>query len=70
MEALKKFQDEKKTAKRIGISHRTVQDMRYKGGGPPFYKIGGRVLYAVDEVDAWLLTKRRVSTSDSGPIAA
>ena len=35
---------------------------------PPYYKIGGRVVYRLPEIKAWLDTKRRRSTSDAGTL--
>jgi len=61
--------DEKGTAERIGLSAKTLSNWRSSGGGPAFYKLGGRVVYDDDEVDSWLAQRRRTSTSDRGPAA-
>ena len=34
--------------------------------GPPFHKIGGKILYAQQDLDEWLERHRRTSTSDPG----
>jgi predicted DNA-binding transcriptional regulator AlpA len=58
--------DEKATAARTGLAVKTLQNWRSAGTGPAFYKLGGRVLYDTDELDAWLAARRRTSTSDRG----
>jgi hypothetical protein len=53
-------------AKRINVSPRTLEKWRTQGGGPPFHKFGGKVLYAEGDLEAWAAAQRRVSTSDGG----
>ena len=58
----------KDAAKHLGIAARTLEKIRITDSdGPPFYKIGRAVIYDLDECDEWLASKRRRSTSDSGP---
>lgn len=57
---------ERDTAARMGIKPKTLANWRSIGGGPEYYKLGNRVLYDDAEVDAWLATRRRKSTSDPG----
>ena len=59
--------DTKSQAARWGIQPKTLENWRWQGKGPPHYKIGGRVMYDVDETDAWLAAQRRISTRDTGP---
>lgn len=33
------------------ISHRTLERWRWLGEGPPYLKIGGRVLYRLEDVE-------------------
>ncbi|RRH92167.1 DNA-binding protein [Mesorhizobium tamadayense] len=37
----------------IGLSQRTLEKMRLKGGGPKFRKHGRYVRYHIDELDDW-----------------
>lgn len=37
----------------IGLSQRTLDKMRIKGGGPKFRKHGRYVRYHIDELDEW-----------------
>jgi predicted DNA-binding transcriptional regulator AlpA len=48
-----------------GVSKSYLDKARLTGEGPPFYKIGRRVLYAVADLSAWLAERRRYSTSES-----
>ena len=56
-------------ARRIGLSPRTLEKLRLTGEGPPFLRPPGRrfVVYALTDLDAWLASGRRRSTSDPGP---
>jgi predicted DNA-binding transcriptional regulator AlpA len=54
----------------LGLSPRTMEAFRVKGGGPIFYSIGRRaVRYRRADVIAWREACRRKSTSDPGPSA-
>ena len=40
-------------ARRWKISHRTLERWRWAGTGPRYVKIGGRVLYRLEDVEAY-----------------
>jgi len=44
----------------------TLERLRCTGGGSIFYKIGKKILYHKDDLDAWIRAGRRASTS--GPL--
>jgi len=46
----------------LGISERTLEDMRGMPGGPVFRKHGSTVRYHILDLDAWSETHKRVST--------
>jgi hypothetical protein len=46
------------------LSASTLNKLRVYGGGPRYLKLGQRVVYVVDDLDAWLAGKRRRTTSD------
>ncbi|WP_287459260.1 helix-turn-helix domain-containing protein [Sphingomonas sp.] len=48
----------------LRLSPRTLEKYRVRGGGPPFRKLGRRVVYALSDLEDW--ANRRVcdSTSD------
>ena len=41
---------QKELARRWTISHRTLERWRWTGEGPAFMKIGGRVIYRIEDV--------------------
>ena len=51
----------------LGVSPRTLEGLRVRGGGPPFVKVGGRVVYRVARLEEYLQQQERTSTSDIGP---
>jgi len=40
-------------ARRWKISHRTLERWRWAGCGPRYIKIGGRVLYRLEDIEAY-----------------
>jgi hypothetical protein len=46
------------------VAVRTFNNWRTNGGGPPFLKIGGRVLYRLSDVVAWEDARTARSTSE------
>lgn len=56
----------KDTAKKLGVSPRTMEKWRVTGEGPVFHKFGSKVFYAEQDLDAWVASRRRRSTSDPG----
>lgn len=61
---------EQQEAERLNVSVRTLQAWRYKGGGPPFFRLGTAIRYDPAAVDSWLEDQIRSSTSDPGPETA
>ena len=57
--------DNRATASYLGVSTSFLNKSRVSGFGPPFLKIGAKVLYEVADLDAWLARRRRSSTSES-----
>ncbi|PIB92812.1 AlpA family transcriptional regulator [Caulobacter sp. FWC2] len=50
----------------LGLSPRTLEKHRVHGTGPVYRKLGGRVVYALADLEAWADLGRRLSTSDRG----
>ena len=48
-------------ARRIGWSPETLANRRWKGSGPPYLKIGGRVRYRLSDLADWLDQQARTS---------
>lgn len=53
-------------ARFLGLSNRTLEKHRTFGTGPTYRKLGGRVVYALDDLKAWLDRGSKTSTSDPG----
>lgn len=53
-------------AKLLGLSPRTLEKHRCYGTGPVYRRLGGRVVYALDDIEAWVALGTRRSTSDPG----
>ena len=51
-------------ARFLGLSGRTLEKHRYFGTGPAYRRIGGRVVYSVDDLQAWADRGLVTSTSD------
>ncbi|MGE3160236.1 MAG: helix-turn-helix transcriptional regulator [Xanthobacteraceae bacterium] len=49
-------------AARWNISHRTLERWRWTGEGPQFIKIGGRVVYRHEDIEAYEAGNLRSST--------
>lgn len=52
-------------ARFLGLSERTLEKHRTYGTGPTYRKLGGRVVYSVEDLQTW--ADRGVVTSTSDP---
>lgn len=50
----------------LGLKAATLNKWRCHGGGPPFMKVGRLIRYRRADLDAYLLSRIRLSTSDNG----
>jgi predicted site-specific integrase-resolvase len=57
-------------AARLNISPRTLERWRWTGEGPVFLKIGGRVVYRLEDVEAFEQARRCRSTAQGVPLRA
>ena len=53
-------------ARFLGLSGRTLEKHRTYGTGPQYRKIGGRVVYTLEDLQAWADRGTKRSTSDPG----
>jgi predicted DNA-binding transcriptional regulator AlpA len=51
-------------ARFLGLSGRTLEKHRTYGTGPRYSKLGGRVVYRVEDLQAWVDRGAKSSTSD------
>jgi predicted site-specific integrase-resolvase len=49
-------------AQRWCVSHRTLERWRWTGQGPRFLKVGGRVVYRIEDIEAYESEQLRFST--------
>lgn len=50
----------------LGLSPRTLEKHRCYGTGPAYHKLGGRIVYRLEDLDRWAELGLRRSTSDPG----
>ena len=50
----------------VGLSIRTLEKHRIYGTGPRYSKLGGRVVYRVEDLQMWVDDAAKASTSDPG----
>lgn len=50
----------------LGLSARTLEKHRTYGNGPVYRELGSRIVYRIDELEAWAGLGTRRSTSDPG----
>ncbi len=60
----------KEAASYVKSSESTLAKKRLKGNGPTYTKFGRLVLYAKRDLDEFLTSHRRLSTSEASPGAA
>ena len=55
--------NQRELAERLNISPRTLERWRWLGEGPPFLKIGGRVVYRLQDIERYETEQLRDSTT-------
>ncbi len=55
----------RQAAEQLGRPVATLYDWRYKGIGPRSAKVGGRVMYRAEDLDAWLEAQFESAVGDS-----
>jgi excisionase family DNA binding protein len=56
----------KEAASYLKLGESTLAKLFVSGDGPPAIKIGRSVRYAALDLDGWMNSRRRMSTSDTG----
>lgn len=62
-DVLRRLLAEREAAEFLGVSFRTLQAWRVRGGGPRFCKIGRTVRYRPSDLTIWVEGQARESTS-------
>lgn len=52
-------------ADRWNLSERTLERWRWLGEGPAYMKLGGRVVYRVEDIEAFEANQMRQSTTEN-----
>ena len=55
-------------ARFVGLSIRTLERHRIYGTGSRYSKFGGRVVYDVEDLQSWVKSGAKASTSDPGQV--
>jgi predicted DNA-binding transcriptional regulator AlpA len=50
-------------ADRVGLSVKTLEALRHRGGGPRFAKLSSRIIYRVSDLDEWVAARLRSNTA-------
>lgn len=59
-----RFLRTKEAAQFLSLSARTLEKHRTYGTGPAYRKLGGRVVYSVEDLEAWAARGAVTSTTD------
>jgi predicted DNA-binding transcriptional regulator AlpA len=52
-------------ARFVGLSESTLAKLRLNGNGPPYCKLGRRVVYRLADLEQWLQSRTTRDTSDA-----
>lgn len=52
----------KQSADYIGVSDSWMRKRRMRGDGPPFLRIGGKIVYDRETLDRWLENQQSINT--------
>jgi predicted DNA-binding transcriptional regulator AlpA len=58
---------QKEVAAHLRLSERTLERHRIAGTGPPFVKLGRRVVYRREDIERWVEACTQRSTSETDP---
>lgn len=59
------FVNEMVAAEVLDLSPRTMRQLRWRGGGPRFYKLGNRVKYLIADLHAWAASRACENTAQA-----
>lgn len=66
----RRFLTPAQVAELLSLSTITLAHWRVAGTGPRYLKVGGRIRYAEEDVEAYSVARTRSSTTDTGDQAA
>lgn len=59
----------RQAAEHLNVAEQTLRAWRLRGHGPRFIKLGRSIRYDPQDLDDWVASNRRTSTSDRGEAA-
>ena len=59
--------NQRQLAERWGISPKTLERWRWRGQGPKFLKLGGRIAYRLEDIEAFEMQQLRQVTGSAEP---
>ena len=62
---VEEYIDQTQAAGKLKLKARTLEKFRLTGEGPAFYKFGSRVRYSISDLQSWIESRRRTSTSEA-----
>ena len=65
-DSINRYLRTQEAARTLGLSPRTLEKHRTYGTGPVYRKLGGRIVYAPEDLRIWADRGLRRSTSDPG----
>ena len=63
------YLETRKAARCLGICHRTLEKFRIYGAGPPYIRIGQRIVYKHDDLVKWQRLRRLTASRNSNSTA-
>ena len=63
--AMRRYLDTRQAAAYLGLSPSTLNRMRVTGDGPPYSKVGRRVIYDAGDLDRWVGVRKRHFTGEA-----
>lgn len=58
------FLSTRDAARHLTVSASWLEKARVRGDGPPFHRLGGRVVYSLEDLDTFVAARRVNSTAE------
>lgn len=60
-----KAMSEKEAAEYLGLRPNTLSNWRITRKGPPYYRVGGRIIYRLKELEFWLQRHKQLPENEA-----
>lgn len=61
---------EREAAPQLSRSEAALRDWRYRGGGPKYVKLGGKIRYRQSDIDAYIAANTHTPTDHRARVSA